>query len=32
VILLEGGASICSTDHDFSRFPAIRQINPLAGG
>jgi uncharacterized protein len=31
-LALERGAAICSTDHDFARFPGIRHINPLAGG
>jgi len=26
---LERGAVVCSTDHDFARFPGIRHINPL---
>jgi predicted nucleic acid-binding protein len=30
-LALERGAAICSTDHDFARFPGIRHINPLAG-
>ncbi|HET7294399.1 MAG TPA: type II toxin-antitoxin system VapC family toxin [Vicinamibacteria bacterium] len=28
-LALERGASICSTDADFSRFPGIERINPL---
>jgi toxin-antitoxin system PIN domain toxin len=27
---LERGAAVCSTDHDFARFPGIRHVNPLA--
>jgi uncharacterized protein len=30
-LALERRAAICSTDHDFARFPGIRHINPLAG-
>jgi len=30
-LALERGAAICSTDHDFARFPGIRHVNPLAG-
>jgi uncharacterized protein len=30
-LALEHGASICSTDHDFARFPGIRHVNPLSG-
>jgi uncharacterized protein len=26
---LELGASVCSTDGDFSRFPGVERINPL---
>jgi toxin-antitoxin system PIN domain toxin len=29
-LALERGASVCSTDHDFARFPGIRHVNPLA--
>lgn len=29
-LALERGAVVCSTDHDFARFPGIRQVNPLA--
>ena len=28
-LALEQGASVCSTDADFSRFPGIERINPL---
>ena len=28
-LALERGASVCSTDHDFGRFPGIRHVNPL---
>ena len=28
-LALERGASVCSTDHDFARFPGIRHVNPL---
>lgn len=28
-LALEQGACVCSTDHDFARFPGIRHINPL---
>jgi uncharacterized protein len=28
-LALERGARICSTDHDFARFPGIRHVNPL---
>jgi toxin-antitoxin system PIN domain toxin len=31
-LALERGASVCSTDHDFTRFPGIRHVNPLATG
>lgn len=31
-LALEHGASVCSTDHDFARFPGIRHVNPLAAG
>ncbi|MGH6901378.1 MAG: type II toxin-antitoxin system VapC family toxin [Geminicoccaceae bacterium] len=31
-LALERGASVCSTDHDFARFPGIRHVNPLAAG
>jgi toxin-antitoxin system PIN domain toxin len=29
-LALERGATVCSTDHDFARFPGIRHVNPLA--
>ena len=29
-IAIEQGASLASTDHDFSRFPNLKWINPLA--
>ena len=29
-IALEHGAELCSSDHDFARFPAVRWVNPLA--
>ena len=29
-IAIEHGAELCSTDHDFARFPALRWVNPLA--
>jgi toxin-antitoxin system PIN domain toxin len=29
-LALEHGAAVCSTDHDFGRFPGIRHVNPLA--
>jgi len=29
-LALENGASLASTDQDFSRFPALRWVNPLA--
>lgn len=28
-LALEHGAAVCSTDHDFARFPGIRHVNPL---
>ena len=31
-LALERGAVVCSTDHDFARFPGIRHANPLAAG
>jgi uncharacterized protein len=31
-LALERGAAVCSTDHDFARFPGIRHVNPLTGG
>jgi predicted nucleic acid-binding protein len=29
-LALEHGLTLCSTDGDFARFPALRWINPLA--
>lgn len=29
-LALEHNATLCSSDHDFLRFPGIRLINPLA--
>lgn len=29
-LALENGATVCSTDRDFRRFPGVRVINPLA--
>lgn len=29
-IAIEHGAELCSSDHDFARFPAVRWVNPLA--
>ena len=31
-LALERGAAVCSTDHDFARFPGIRHVNPLTTG
>jgi toxin-antitoxin system PIN domain toxin len=31
-LALERGATVCSTDHDFARFPGIQHVNPLAAG
>jgi uncharacterized protein len=31
-LALERGAAVCSTDHDFARFPGIRHVNPLTAG
>ena len=31
-IAIEHGGSICSTDHDFLRFPGVRLINPISEG
>jgi predicted nucleic acid-binding protein len=31
-LALERGAVVCSTDHDFGRFPGIRHVNPLIAG
>ena len=28
-IALEHGATLCTTDRDFSRFPRLRWVNPL---
>lgn len=30
-LALERGASVCSADHDFARFPGLRHVNPLIG-
>lgn len=30
-LALERGASVCSADHDFGRFPGITHVNPLVG-
>jgi toxin-antitoxin system PIN domain toxin len=30
-LALERGASVCSADHDFARFPGVRHVNPLIG-
>jgi hypothetical protein len=30
VILVEQGAPICATDHDFGRFPGVEHVNPSA--
>ena len=29
-LAVEHGAELCSTDHDFSRFPTVSWVNPLA--
>jgi len=29
-LAIERGATLCSTDADFSRFPALKWLNPLA--
>ena len=29
-IALEHGATVCTTDRDFSRFPGLTWVNPLA--
>jgi predicted nucleic acid-binding protein len=29
-IAIEHGATICSTDRDFARFPGVKWINPIA--
>jgi uncharacterized protein len=31
-VAIELGASICSTDGDFERFPGVERVNPLASG
>ena len=31
-IAIEHGGAICSTDHDFLRFPGVRLINPIREG
>lgn len=31
-IALEHGATVCTTDRDFSRFPTLKWTNPLASG
>jgi toxin-antitoxin system PIN domain toxin len=28
-LALERGCTVCSTDHDFKRFPGVRHVNPL---
>jgi toxin-antitoxin system PIN domain toxin len=28
-LAIERGATVCSADHDFKRFPGVRHINPL---
>jgi hypothetical protein len=28
-IALEHGATLCTTDRDFARFPGLRRMNPL---
>ena len=30
-LAIEQGATLCSTDADFSRFPGLKWLNPLAG-
>jgi toxin-antitoxin system PIN domain toxin len=30
-LAIEHGATLCSTDNDFSRFPGLRWVNPLSG-
>ena len=30
-LAIERGATLCSTDSDFSWFPALKWLNPLAG-
>jgi predicted nucleic acid-binding protein len=29
-LAIENGATLCTTDHDFARFPGLKWINPLA--
>jgi predicted nucleic acid-binding protein len=29
-LAIEHGATLCTTDRDFSRFPGLRTLNPLA--
>ncbi len=29
-LAIEKGATLCSADHDFARFPGLRYVNPLA--
>ena len=29
-LAIERGATVCSTDRDFARFPGLRHVNPLA--
>jgi predicted nucleic acid-binding protein len=31
-IAIEHGATICTTDCDFSRFPGVKWTNPLTAG
>jgi uncharacterized protein len=31
-IAVEHGATLCTTDRDFARFPGLRWVNPLAAG
>lgn len=30
-LAIEHGAALCTTDRDFTRFPSLRLVNPLAG-
>jgi toxin-antitoxin system PIN domain toxin len=30
-LAIERGAELCSTDADFTRFPSVRWVNPIAG-
>ena len=30
-IAIERGATVCSADHDFQRFPGVHHVNPLDG-